>query len=534
MEYVDDNENERGPLPPPMDSIPHRHIPAGNLNPFSKEILSNSQEGLDPNIVWDSKWASNLHLGQVSAVSIDPEGNVAIFHRGSRVWDGGSFDRDNKFNVVNNNGPIKQNTIILLDKAGNAILHWGKNMFYMPHGLTIDHLGNYWITDVAMHQVFKFEAADIERNKEALMSDSSFDINVGGFNTNEDLFKNSILKPRLILGKAFVPGNDEDTFCKPTAVAVMKNGDFFVSDGYCNSRIIKFNAKGEWILTWGRSPNLQDSAILNPPPNSFAIPHALALAEDLGYIFVADREHGRVLCFFAGNGTFHKEYKDQAIGKAIYGVAYAKEKLFLVNGPDGFNSPMRGFILDINTDQILSQFAPKGGMARPHDIAVTADGREIFVVELDSNRVSRFIQGRNNPSKPPVSDLKLSGNSAPDYKTAPLPIDINKPSDKSSSSFLGFSLVIFIVVLIVICLILAAVVTRCRKRGCLLTSRRRMEWDSEKKQNLKLSSLLENKTGRKFKFFDKRPNKRDFSKLNTEPETSEDEQHPENSLTKII
>jgi len=25
--------------------------------------------------------------------------------------------------------------------------------FYMPHGLTIDAKGNYWITDVAMHQV---------------------------------------------------------------------------------------------------------------------------------------------------------------------------------------------------------------------------------------------------------------------------------------------------------------------------------------------------------------------------------------------
>lgn len=198
-----------------------------------------------------------MHLGQVSAVSIDPEGNVAIFHRGSRVWDGGSFDTDNKFNLVNNNGPIKQNTIILLDKAGNPILHWGKNMFYMPHGLTIDHLGNYWITDVAMHQVFKFDAKDIEKNKELLMRESSFEISLGGFKTNEDLFKNSIIKPSLILGKAFVPGNDQETFCKPTAVAVMKNGDFFVSDGYCNSRIIKFNAKGEWILHWGRSPSLQ-------------------------------------------------------------------------------------------------------------------------------------------------------------------------------------------------------------------------------------------------------------------------------------
>ena len=27
--------------------------------------------------------------------------------------------------------------------------------FYLPHGLTIDKLGNFWMTDVAMHQVIK-------------------------------------------------------------------------------------------------------------------------------------------------------------------------------------------------------------------------------------------------------------------------------------------------------------------------------------------------------------------------------------------
>ena len=32
---------------------------------------------------------------------------------------------------------------------------WGEEMFYMPHGMTIDVHGNYYITDVAMHQAFK-------------------------------------------------------------------------------------------------------------------------------------------------------------------------------------------------------------------------------------------------------------------------------------------------------------------------------------------------------------------------------------------
>lgn len=28
--------------------------------------------------------------------------------------------------------------------------------FYLPHGLTIDDHDNMWLTDVGMHQVFKF------------------------------------------------------------------------------------------------------------------------------------------------------------------------------------------------------------------------------------------------------------------------------------------------------------------------------------------------------------------------------------------
>jgi peptidylamidoglycolate lyase len=50
----------------------------------------------------------------------------------------------------------------------------------------------------------------------------------------------------------FIPGNDDEHFCKPSAVAVMSNGDFFVADGYCNNRILKFSPEGEIILQWGK------------------------------------------------------------------------------------------------------------------------------------------------------------------------------------------------------------------------------------------------------------------------------------------
>lgn len=48
--------------------------------------------------------------------------------------------------------------------------------------------------------------------------------------------KNSTTKPELILGKAFQPGKSANMFCKPTSVASLENGDFFVADGkYINT-----------------------------------------------------------------------------------------------------------------------------------------------------------------------------------------------------------------------------------------------------------------------------------------------------------
>lgn len=129
-----------------------------------------------------------------------------------------------------------------------------------------------------------------------------------------------------------------------------------------------------------------------PPPYAFCIPHALALTSEFNLIFVADRENGRVLSFLTKNGTFHKEYKHPAMGTKIYSVAYAKERLYLINGPDANNVRIRGFVLDVNSGDILSEFGPERKMGRAHDIAVTENGSEIYVVELDIHTIYKFTQ----------------------------------------------------------------------------------------------------------------------------------------------
>ncbi|KAK2563008.1 Peptidyl-glycine alpha-amidating monooxygenase [Acropora cervicornis] len=109
-----------------------------------------------------------------------------------------SFDANEVFS--NQKESIPEATVLTLDsKTGKIMNSWGQNMFFMPHGLTIDSEGNTWLTDVAMHQVFKFPTGRTESS--------------------------------LTLGVRFQPGSDVEHFCKPTDVAVDSSGFFYVSDG---------------------------------------------------------------------------------------------------------------------------------------------------------------------------------------------------------------------------------------------------------------------------------------------------------------
>ncbi|XP_076658019.1 peptidyl-alpha-hydroxyglycine alpha-amidating lyase 1 [Halictus rubicundus] len=528
-EYTDTSDRDKGSLTLQTDLLSKK----GHVSESGIDSVADSSNTLDKNIVWDSNWSNNLKFGQISAVSIDPSGNIGVFHRGSRIWGTNTFDNNNKY--IPNDGPIPVNTILLLDKSGKKLLEWGRDMFYLPHGLTIDSYGNYWVTDVALHQVFKFDAEDISVMKKVeklRKRQYTSERNFRNTRNANNMLQNYDPKPSLILGEVFHPGDDDKHFCKPTAVAVESNGDFFVSDGYCNSRIIKFNSKGEKILQWGRPWGESESMYRQAPtPNAFYVPHALALASEHNLIFVADRENGRVLSFSANNGTFQKEYSHPIIGTKIYSVAYAKEKLYLINGPaPNYEVHVKGFVVDMHTGELLSQFGPSHDMDRPHDIAVTDDGSEIYVVELNNQTMYRFQD--INAS---VQTGKSVITTKPRHEPAPLTdSNTNNPSiGGTTTATLVLSLVTAAVIFIALCVAIAAVVARCQKRGCLLIMRKRMHWEAERREIFKLSSLLEGRRGKGFKIFEKRPNPRDFSKLNTEPETSEDE-HPENNLMRVI
>ncbi|XP_044518512.1 peptidyl-glycine alpha-amidating monooxygenase [Gracilinanus agilis] len=295
--------------------------------------------------------------GQVSGVALDSNSNLVIFHRGDHVWDGNSFD--SKFVYQQRGlGPIEEDTILVINPNNAAVLQsTGKNLFYLPHGLSIDKDGNYWVTDVALHQVFKLDP-------------------------------NNKGTPLLILGRSMQPGSDKNHFCQPTDVAVDPvTGTIYVSDGYCNSRIVQFSKNGVFISQWG-----EESSGDNPKPGQFQVPHSLTLVPHFDQLCVADRENGRIQCFKMETKEFVREIKHTAFGRNVFAISYTPGLLFAVNGKPqlGDKQPLQGFVMNFTSGEIIDTFTPvRKHFDMPHDLVASEDGT-VYVGDAHANTVWKF------------------------------------------------------------------------------------------------------------------------------------------------
>jgi len=286
-------------------------------------------------------------LGQVSGVAVDSHDHVFVFHRA----DSPSFSGDQPHRV------IIPATVLCFDGAtGKLLASWGAEQFVVPHGLRVDREDNVWVTDVGLHQVFKFS-----HDGKLLMT----------------------------LGTKGEPGQGGGHFNRPTDIAIAPDGTIYVSDGYGNSRVAKFSGNGKFLAEWGRKGS---------GPGEFNIPHGIAL-DPQEHVYVADRSNGRIQVF-QPDGKFLHEWKSADLGRPWAVTIGPDGYLYVVDGGDLKPTPPdRGRVLKLDLNgNIVDRWGSYGNYDGQiywgHDVAVGRNGAVYVGDVYYGMRVQKFVLTR--------------------------------------------------------------------------------------------------------------------------------------------
>ena len=221
--------------------------------------------------------------------------------------------------------------VVEMTPDGKVVKSWGDNSLYsVAHSIDLDKDGNVWTTDSADHVVYKFSPAG-----ELLLT----------------------------LGKRKTAGDDKSTdlFNRPSDVAFAPNGDVYVTDGYANSRIVKFDKNGKFLRIIG--------GVKGAGPGEFNLPHAIVF-DSQGRMLIADRENQRIV-IMDQDGKFLGEWK--GLSKPS-GLAIAADDTLYVGDVDANTVTIAK---DGKVVQVVS------GFGRAHNIAIDPAGN-IFAAEPGS------------------------------------------------------------------------------------------------------------------------------------------------------
>ena len=207
------------------------------------------------------------NLGEVSGVAVDSQHRIYVFSR-SGATGGPAY------------GPTAAQ---LLEFApnGDFLREIGRDLYgwSFAHSVRIDKDDNIWAIDKGSDLLIKFNQAGrvqwvFGRRKES----------ADGAEPWEHV--TPPLAPR------------DGMFRQPTDVAWDAQGNIYVTDGYVNSRVAKFDRNGDWVMSWGEP---------GTGPGQFRLPHAIAIDKN-DNVYVGDRTNRRVQVFDT-NGKYLREWK---------------------------------------------------------------------------------------------------------------------------------------------------------------------------------------------------------------------------------
>jgi len=315
------------------------------------------------------KLPTDLYLGEVAGVAVNSRRHIFVFSRGNAT------------------GPAYGATASqLLEFAPNGafIREIGKNLYAWSyaHSVKVDKEDNIWAIDKGSDMIIRFNPQGrvtmvFGRKKEA---------------SDEAGPWTRVTPPRPAVN---------GMFRQPTDVTWDAQGDIFISDGYINSRVAKYDKTGHWVKQWGSAGN---------QPGEFNTPHSLA-TDNEGNLYVADRGNRRIQVFDT-SGTYLRKIKIDVpvpadlqpwMGErpgpqaalsmqsgAPWAICITPGKQQFLYAADGF--PGRIYKLSLS-GEVLGVLGSSGRMPKEfgwiHEMACPAEN-EIYVAEILNWRVQKL------------------------------------------------------------------------------------------------------------------------------------------------
>jgi hypothetical protein len=287
------------------------------------------------------KLPPGLYLGEGIGVATNSKGHIFVYTRSQAT------------------------RLFEFDPRGNYVREIGEGLygFAFAHAVRVDPQDNIWAVDEGTNMVIKFNPAGRV-------------VMVLGH------------RPEAVEGVPSGPSPQPYLFDRPTDVAWDAAGNIFISDGYGNSRVVKYDKDGRFLKSIGTKGSA---------PGQLNLPHTIA-ADAKGNIYVGDRSNSRIQVF-DNDLEFKAVYDNVGAPWAVCITPGPHQYLYSSNSnPDNNNAQtmaVTGEIYKMELDgTILGKFGKAGKQPGEFSTVHEIDCRnenELLVSEITGWRVQKLL-----------------------------------------------------------------------------------------------------------------------------------------------